>query len=160
MAHARRPRDVLEIVLELLADHGVDDVHIIIANSLHRRMTDGEMQRMVGDEDLRRVLARPLYNHDAEDPDGMVDARQDRATARSSRSTAAPPRATCVIYVNINFVPMDGGHKSVASAVRLREPAAHHNAARPSSTPTRYMDPARSALDHSVERMGRSSTST
>ena len=31
---------VLEIVLELLADHGVDDVHIIIANALHRRMTE------------------------------------------------------------------------------------------------------------------------
>ena len=28
---------VLEIVLELLPRHGVDDVHMIIANALHRR---------------------------------------------------------------------------------------------------------------------------
>ena len=31
---------VLEIVCEMLADHGVDDVHIIIAPRLHRRMND------------------------------------------------------------------------------------------------------------------------
>ena len=30
---------MLEIVLDMLAGHGVDDVHIVIANSLHRKMT-------------------------------------------------------------------------------------------------------------------------
>ena len=30
-------QSVLEIVLDMLAGHGVDDVHIIIANSLHHR---------------------------------------------------------------------------------------------------------------------------
>src|SRR5216684_3476312 len=39
---------MLEIVLDMLAGHGVDDVHIIIANSLHRKMTAWEMKRMVG----------------------------------------------------------------------------------------------------------------
>src|SRR6185503_9800783 len=39
---------VLEIVCEMLADHGVDDVHLIIALALHRRMTDAEIKRMVG----------------------------------------------------------------------------------------------------------------
>ena len=38
---------ILEIVLELLADSGVDDVHLIIANALHRRITEAEMKRMV-----------------------------------------------------------------------------------------------------------------
>src|ERR1041385_6999142 len=28
---------ILEVVLDMLAGHGVDDVHIIIANSLHRK---------------------------------------------------------------------------------------------------------------------------
>src|SRR5690606_19680213 len=31
---------ILDIVCEMLADHGVDDVHIIVATSLHRRMHD------------------------------------------------------------------------------------------------------------------------
>src|SRR3954447_9253908 len=34
---------ILEILLELLDANGVDDVHIIVANSLHRRMTGPEM---------------------------------------------------------------------------------------------------------------------
>src|SRR6266852_3590592 len=37
-------QSILEIVLELLADSGVDDIHLVIANSLHRRMTEAEMK--------------------------------------------------------------------------------------------------------------------
>src|SRR5215467_1745329 len=39
---------IIEILLDMLAGHGVDDVHIIIANSLHRRLSAAEMKRMVG----------------------------------------------------------------------------------------------------------------
>src|SRR5437764_12172566 len=39
---------ILEIVCDMLAGHGVDDVHIIIANSLHRKMTPWEMKLMSG----------------------------------------------------------------------------------------------------------------
>ena len=48
----RRPdvrERVLTVVLELLADHGVDDVEIIIATSVHRRMTASEVRHIVGD---------------------------------------------------------------------------------------------------------------
>src|SRR3954451_23052370 len=38
-------QSILEIVLELLADSGVDDIHLIVATSLHRRMTESEMRR-------------------------------------------------------------------------------------------------------------------
>ncbi len=83
------------------------------------------MRRMVGAEDLRRLLARPLLQPRRRGP--------GRHRAASARPT--PRRASCeinrraaesdlVIYVNINFVPMDGGHKSVGRRpVRLREPA-------------------------------------
>src|SRR5436305_4781174 len=71
----RRPdirETILDIVLEMLADHGVDDIHIIVATSLHRRMTDREIRRMVGDKVWKAFAPDRLYNHDAEDPDGMV----------------------------------------------------------------------------------------
>src|SRR5687768_12688338 len=64
---------VLEIVLELLADSGVDDVHIIVANALHRRMTEGEMRRMVGEKIFEGFYPDRYYNHDAEDPEGMTE---------------------------------------------------------------------------------------
>src|SRR5215510_5616511 len=66
-------QQVLEIVLELLADSGVDDVHLIIANALHRRMTEAEMKRMVGQKIWDDFYPDRYYNHDAEDPDGMLE---------------------------------------------------------------------------------------
>src|SRR5438046_9081360 len=57
---------VLEIVLDMLAGHGVDDVHIIIANSLHRKMTPWEMKRMVGAKIYDEVYPDRYYNHDTE----------------------------------------------------------------------------------------------
>src|SRR5207302_6247251 len=40
---------VMEEVLDLAADAGVEDVHLIAANSLHRRMTAEEIRHIVGD---------------------------------------------------------------------------------------------------------------
>src|SRR5919108_5394993 len=52
----RRPDSrqmVLERVLTLAAGAGVDDVEIVVANSLHRRMTADEIERMVGERVFR-----------------------------------------------------------------------------------------------------------
>ena len=114
-AHARTSgRRIIEILLELLDANGVDDIHLVIANSLHRRMTEAEMKRMVGKKIFDAFHPDRYYNHDAEDPDGMTFTWARPPRARRSTSTGAPSRAISVIYVNINLVPMDGGHKSVA----------------------------------------------
>src|SRR5580704_8798401 len=70
----RRPdvrERVLTVVLELLADHGVEDVEMIIATSIHRRMTGAEARHIVGDRIFGAYWPERLYNHDAEDPKGM-----------------------------------------------------------------------------------------
>ena len=102
----------LEVVLEMLGDHGVDDVHLIIANSLHRKMTESEMKRMVGSAIHKEYFPARYYNHDAEDPHGMVElgATRHGEPVRINRRAAG---SDLVIYLNINLVPMDGGHKSV-----------------------------------------------
>ena len=63
---------VLEVVLEMLSDHGVDDIHLIVANSLHRKLTESEMRRMVGSKIHREFNPDRYYCHDAEDADGLV----------------------------------------------------------------------------------------
>src|SRR5438874_3750409 len=63
---------VMEEVLELSADAGVEDVHVVAANSLHRRMTEDEIRHIVGDRIFSTFWPERLYNHDAEDPDGNV----------------------------------------------------------------------------------------
>ena len=103
----------LEVVLEMLGDAAVDDVHLLVANSLHRKLTKSEMRRMVGKKIFDAHYPTRYYCHDAEDPDGLVDMGKTRhgEILRINRRAA---ESDLIIYLNINLVPMDGGHKSVA----------------------------------------------
>src|SRR6516225_3959826 len=147
-------QSVLEIVLELLADSGVDDIHLVIANSLHRRMTEAEMKRMVGSTIFDAYYPERYYNHDAEDPDGMVELERTSAGEVVAINRRAA-ESDLLIYVNINLVPMDGGHKSVGTGLANYESLrAHHNPKTIRESDS-YMEPSRSALHRSTERIGR-----
>ena len=147
-------QSVLEIVLELLADCGVDDIHLIIANSLHRRMTMAEMKRMVGATIFDAFYPDRYYNHDAEDPAQIVEMEKTghgEVVAINRRAA----ESDLLIYVNLNLVPMDGGHKSVGVGLcNYQSLKAHHtpHAIRKSHS---YMDPEKSELHRSVDRIGR-----
>ena len=145
---------VLEIVLDMLAGHGVDDVHIIVANSLHRKMTEWEMKRMVGAKIFKEFYPDRFYNHDAEWSDGMVTLGETKhkEPLRINRRCA---ESDLVIYVNINLVPMDGGHKSVAVGLCDYESLRAHHEPQTIRDSDSYMDPKRSALNHKVERLGK-----
>ena len=145
---------VLAIVLPLLADHGVDDIHLIVATCFHRPMTEGEIQRMVGEDVFRSYWPDRLYNHDAEKPGGLTEIGVTDAGEVVEINTRAA-ESDLLIYVNLNFVPMDGGHKSAAVGLcGYRSLRAHHTpgAIRASDS---YMDPESSELNHRVVRMGR-----
>ncbi|MBI1949259.1 MAG: DUF2088 domain-containing protein [Deltaproteobacteria bacterium] len=147
---------VLEIVLEILGDHGVDDIHLIAALAIHRRMTADEIKHTVGDKIFNAYWPDRLYNHDAEDPDGMVDlGRTDKDELVQLNKRAA--ESDLLIYVNLNLVPMDGGHKSVATGLTgYKALRANHNpyVMRECNS---YMDPREEAspLHASVIRQGR-----
>jgi nickel-dependent lactate racemase len=153
----RRPdarEQVLTVVLELLADHGVEDVEIIIATSIHRRMTAAEVRHAVGDRIFGAYWPDRLYNHDAEDPKGMTTlGTTDHGEVVEINRRAA--ESDLLIYVNVNQVPMSGGHKSVAVGLcGYKSLRAHHNP-RVMRDCWSYMDPGSSALSTSIERMGR-----
>jgi hypothetical protein len=153
----RRPdirERVLSIVLEMMADHGVDDVEIVIATSVHRRMKADEVRHMVGDRIFKAYWPDRLYNHDAEDPKGMklVGATDHGEVVELNRKAV---ESDLLVYVNLNLVPMDGGHKSVGVGLcGYRSLRAHHNP-RVMRDCWSYMDPTASALATSVDRMGR-----
>ncbi len=145
---------MLEIILQLCADSGVDDIDLVIANALHRRMTEAEMKRMVGEKIFNAYYPDHYFNHDAEEPGGITELGKTEAGERV-RVNRRAVEADLVIYLNVNFVPMDGGHKSVGTGLTdylgLR---AHHNpgAIRESKS---YMEPKHSKLHHSVDRIGK-----
>jgi lactate racemase len=144
---------ILEILLELLDANGVDDVHIIVANSLHRRMTGPEMKRMVGAKIFNAFYPDRFYNHDAEDPDGIVHlGKTDHNEPVNINRRAV--ESDLLIYVNINLVPMDGGHKSVTVGLCDYESLKPHHEPHTIRQSDSYMDPNKSMLSHKVHRMG------
>ena len=64
---------VIEAVLTRAAAAGVDDVALVSANGLNRRMTAEELEYIVGERVFRSFYADGLLtNHDAEDADNLV----------------------------------------------------------------------------------------
>jgi len=153
----RRPdvrQRIIEIVLEILGDHGVDDIHLIAALAIHRRMTDDELRHVVGDKVFNAYAPDRLYNHDAEDPDNMVDFEKTEHGEWVDLNRRAA-ESDLIIYVNLNLVPMDGGHKSVAVGLSgYKALRAHHNP-KVMSDKNSYMDPKTHGLHDSITRQGK-----
>ena len=144
---------VLTIVLDLLAARGVTDVHIIIATSFHRRMEPFEIRRAVGDRIFSAYYPHSLYNHDGEDPDGMVELGKTELGERV-RINRRAAESDLLVYVNISLVPMDGGNKSTAIGLcDYPSLQAHHNPDTILKSDS-YFDDKRSALKSSADRMG------
>jgi hypothetical protein len=143
---------IIEILLEMLDANGVDDVHIIVATCLHRKMTESEMRRMVGRKIHDAFYPDRYYCNDVEDPDGFVHlgTTEHKEVVNIHRRAV---ESDLVIYVNINFVPMDGGHKSVTIGL------GDYEVTRPHHEPTTmrssgYMDPKHSTMNTKIERQG------
>jgi lactate racemase len=145
---------VIEIVLQQAADYGVEDIEIIIATSLHRRMKAHEVRHMVGDKVFSAYWPDRLYNHDPENPAKMVTVGETEAGEIVELNRRAV-ESDLVVYVNLNFVPMDGGHKSVAVGLCGYKSLRAHHTPRTMRNCHSYMDPSSSALATSVERMGK-----
>ena len=152
----RRPdirERVLTIVLALLADHGVDDVEIVIATGIHRRMKAHEVRHMVGDRIFDGYWPDRLYNHDAEDRPNLIEIGRNSAGHPLVLNKRAA-QSDLLIYVNLNFVAMNGGYKSVAVGLcDYQSLRAHHNPDTIRASDS-YMDPKKSALADRIGEMG------
>ena len=67
------PRGIaLEAVLTLAAEAGVDDVELVVARGLSRRMTKAELASMLGERITDSFVVTPLLKqHDADDDDAL-----------------------------------------------------------------------------------------
>ena len=146
---------VIEEVLEMAAAAAVDDVEIIAALALHRRMTEAELRHAVGDRVYDAFAPTgKLYNHDAEDPDGLTHLGDTPHGEKVIINTRAA-ESDLLIYVNINLVAMDGGWKSTATGLSgYQSLKAHHNVQTMRNSRS-FMDRHKSALHSSNWRMGK-----
>lgn len=146
---------VIEEVLEMAAAAGVDDVVLVAALALHRRMTDAELRHALGDRVFEAFAPSGLLTqHDAEDPDNLVHL----GTTAEGEDVEINKRAATsdlLVYVNINLVAMDGGHKSVATGLASYRSLRHHHNPHTMVHSRSFMDAPSSELHSSNWRMGR-----
>jgi len=153
----RRPdvrESVLTIVFELLAEKGVEDVHIIIATSFHRRMAPFEIKHAVGPKIFREFYPARLYNHDGEAPNGMVELGKTDQGERVRLNRRAA-ESDLLIYININLVPMDGGSKSVGVGLCDYPTLQAHHTPETILKCDSYFDHTRSEMNRSCDRIGK-----
>jgi len=146
---------VIEAVLDLAAEAGVDDVVLICALALHRRMTEAELRHALGDRIYDAFAPHGLLRqHDAENPAelvhlGLTDQGEDVEISKRAAES------DLLVYVNINLVAMDGGHKSVATGLASYRSLRHHHNVRTMLASRSFMDQHRSELHSSNWRIGR-----
>src|SRR5215469_10546412 len=144
---------VMEEVIDMAAEAGIDDLHIIAALGLHRRMTEDELRHIVGERIFSTFHPDRLYQHDGEDPENNVYIGKTAAGEEVTLNRRAA-ESDLVIYVNLTLVPMDGGHKSMSTGLAsFRSIRVHHNAKTLLASRS-YMNPPDSALHHSCIRQG------
>jgi len=144
---------IIEKILVLLASKGIDDIHLIAALGIHRRMTKRELKHILGSRIVNSFYPHRLYNHDAEDPENLVLL----GVTPYGEEVEIPTRVAesdLLIYVNVNLVPMDGGHKSITTGLTTYRTLRHHHNVHTLMHSKSYMDPPNSALHHSCDRMG------
>jgi Lactate racemase N-terminal domain len=104
---------VIEAVLTRAAAAGVDDVALVSANGLNRRMTAAELEYLVGERVFRSFYADGLLtNHDAEDADNLTTVGSTAAGEIALNARAAS--SDLLIFVHLVGAPRGGGVAEVA----------------------------------------------
>jgi hypothetical protein len=154
----RRPDNrqrVIEAVLDMAAEAGVDDVVLIAALGLHRRMTEAELRHALGDRIYDAFAPHGLLTqHDAEDRDNLVVIGHTPSGELVEFNKRAA-ESDLLVYVNINLVAMDGGHKSTGCGLTTYASLRHHHNVHTLQHSRSLMDFPRSELHQSNWRMGR-----
>jgi nickel-dependent lactate racemase len=144
----------IELILEKLEKSGITDIHLISAICLHRKMTKEEFQEMLGTEIVEKFYPAQLYNHDAEDRENMkyLGETEEREKVYINKRTF---ESDLVIYVNINFVSMDGGHKSFGTGLADYHTVRHNHNYNTLMNSKSYFDPENSMLHNILTRQGK-----
>ena len=104
---------IIEAVLSRAAAAGVDDVALVCANGLNRRLAPAELARLVGERVYRSFFSDGLLtNHDAEDLDAHTAVGSTEAGVVSLSSRVA--QSDLLVYVRVAVSAAGGGLAEVA----------------------------------------------
>ena len=107
---------VIEAVLTRAAACGVDDVALVSANGLNRRMTADELQYIVGERVFRSFYADDLLiNHDAEDAGRLTTIGSTSAGEIALNARVA--ESDLLIFVHLVVAPSRRGAAEIAAGL-------------------------------------------
>lgn len=118
----------LPILVDELEAAGVreEDISLVCANSLHRKLTHDELAKLIGDEFVARHASR-LGCHDAEDPDSLEHLGSTRSGYDVEISKAVT-ESDLTIYLNCSTMrAFSGGWKSVCVGLSSYRSIHHHH---------------------------------
>ncbi len=144
----------IEVVLEELFRGGVDKerIRLVCAVGLHRKWTPAELRHLLGRKVWREMGPDRIRNHDAEDPEGIVELGRSRKghPVQVNRSVVD---SDLVVYVNLNWTPMNGGWKSILVGLGTFESIRTHHNVDVLEQGT-LMDPGRNRYHGMMDEMG------
>ena len=146
---------MMEEVVAMCDEEGVEDVEFICSIALHRPIRPDEFRHICGRKLFRRFFpAGRMTSYNAVD----MHETKDVGRTRHGEEVLACRKfveADLAVYVNVNYVSMDGGYKSYATGmVHYRSLKYNHDCKTLKDTRSLY-DPARSSLHRSIDRIGR-----
>jgi lactate racemase len=118
----------LPLLVDELAGAGVreEDISLLCANALHRKLTHDELGKLIGDDFVARHAAR-LGCHDAEDPDSL----EHLGTTGSGHDVVLNKAVTSsdlTIYLNCSTMrAFSGGWKSICVGLSDYRSIHHHH---------------------------------
>ena len=146
----------LEALLPLLDQYGVarENIHLICAVALHRKMKPAELEHMVGPAVMREFYPERLTNFDAEDRDNLVTLGETPhgEPVEISRQAA---EADLIIYLDSVQIPLNGGHKAVGVGLASYRTIASHHSPHATKDVPHVMQPEGSRMHESINRIGK-----
>lgn len=147
---------MLETLVPMLYEAGVEKQNLLLicAVALHRKMKPPELEYMVGAEIMKEFHPHQLVNFDAEATEDIAHLGEtsEGEPVEVSRFVV---ESDLVIYLDTVQIPLNGGHKSVAVGLgSYRSIAAHHSPHMTKHVP-HVMQPEGSHMHASIERISR-----
>ncbi|MFO7794952.1 MAG: lactate racemase domain-containing protein [Promethearchaeati archaeon] len=142
-----------EIVLKILKEIGVKDenLYFLCATGLHRKCKPKELKYLLGKKLYRKYKDR-IFNHDAEDKINLKTLGKTQEGDKIQINKLATD-ADLIIYLNISFVPLNGGWKSIIVGLGSYNTIIPHHSPQTLRQGS-YMDPESSELHHIIWEMG------
>lgn len=140
----------IEEVLRDVIEAGVseENVTLVCANALHRKFTNDELAKLIG-EDLVRRFGDRLTCHDAEDPNGMSEIGQTPSGFKVDLNSLAVD-SDLVVYVNCSSTRgFSGGWKSICVGLSSYRSISYHH-----DPETMSMSMSRNRMHEILDEMG------